>query len=75
MAKFLSFGIPNEDWFLVFGMPNAKHLAFGTPDGRTLMQLLKKGEGLAFGIPDGRTLMQLLKKGEGGVGGEEKFIF
>ena len=33
MPKFLRFEIPDEDWFLVFGVPNVKYLAFGTPDG------------------------------------------
>ena len=36
MAKFLRFEIPNEDWFLVFGVSNAKYLAFDTPDDSAL---------------------------------------
>ena len=36
MAKFLRFEIPNEDWFLVFGVPNAKYLVFGVLDGSAL---------------------------------------
>ena len=28
MPKFLRFEIPDEDWFLVFGVPNVKYLAF-----------------------------------------------
>ena len=33
MPKFLAFEIPDAHWFLVFGVSNAKYLAFGTPDG------------------------------------------
>ena len=36
MSKFFRFGIFDEDWFLVFGVPNAEYLAFGTPDGSGL---------------------------------------
>ena len=32
MPKFLRFEIPDEDWFLVFVVPNAKYLTFGTPN-------------------------------------------
>ena len=39
VAKFLRFSIPNEDWFLVFSVPNAKYLAFGTPDENALKVL------------------------------------
>ena len=37
MVKCLRFEVPDEDWFLVFGVPNAKYLAFGTPDGSALI--------------------------------------
>ena len=36
VVNFLRFRIPDEGWFLVFGVPNAKYLAFGTPDGSVL---------------------------------------
>ena len=38
VAKFLRFGIPNENWF-VFGVPNAKYLAFGTLDASALRKV------------------------------------
>ena len=37
MVKCLRFEVPDEYWFLVFGVPNAKYLAFGTPDGSALI--------------------------------------
>ena len=46
MAKFLRFEIPNEDWFLVFGVPNAKYLVFGVPNAKYLV----------FGVLDGSAL-------------------
>ena len=33
----LAFDTPHEGGFLVFGVPNAKHLAFGTPNGDALI--------------------------------------
>ena len=36
MPKFLRFKIFDEGWFLVFGVSNAKYLAFNTPDGNAL---------------------------------------
>ena len=36
MANFLRFGILDEGWFLVFGVPNAKYLAFDTLDENVL---------------------------------------
>ena len=36
MPKFLRFEIFDEGWFLVFGVSNAKYLAFNTPDGNAL---------------------------------------
>ena len=37
VVKCVRFEVPDEDWFLVFGVPNAKYLAFGTPDGSALI--------------------------------------
>ena len=37
VVKCLRFKVLDEDWFLVFGVPNAKYLAFGTPDGSALI--------------------------------------
>ena len=34
--NFLAFNTPHDSLFLVFGVPNAKYLAFGTPDGHAL---------------------------------------
>ena len=39
VAKFLRFSIPNEDWFLVFGVPNAKYLASGIPSTKNQSSL------------------------------------
>ena len=36
----LAFDAPHEGGFLVFGVPNAKYLAFGTPDGDALKAFL-----------------------------------
>ena len=36
MPKVLRFEISYEGWFLVFGVPNAKYLAFDTLDGNVL---------------------------------------
>ena len=36
MPKFLRFKIFDEGWFLVFGVSNAKYLAFNTPNGNAL---------------------------------------
>ena len=36
VPKFLVFGTPHEGLFLMFGMPNAKYLAFDTPDENAL---------------------------------------
>ena len=36
MSNFLRLGTADEGWFLVFGVPNAKYLAFGTPDESAL---------------------------------------
>ena len=36
VLNFLRFGRANEEWFLVFGVPNAKYLAFGTLDESAL---------------------------------------
>ena len=33
VSKFIEFRTPHEKSFLVFGVLNAKYLAFGTPDG------------------------------------------
>jgi len=32
VSKFIGFRTPYEKGFLVFSVPNAKYLAFGTPD-------------------------------------------
>ena len=36
VIKIITFGTPHERGFLVFGVPNGKYLAFGTPDGNAL---------------------------------------
>ena len=36
MPNVLAFGTPHERGFLVFGVSNAKYLAFGTPDESAL---------------------------------------
>ena len=36
VPNFLTFGTPHEGLFLLFGVPNAKYLAFGTPDDSAL---------------------------------------
>ena len=33
-----TFSTPHKGLFLVFGMPNAKYLAFGTPDENALIE-------------------------------------
>ena len=42
MLKFIGFRTPHEKGFLVFGMPNAKYLAFGIPDGNALVKNIMK---------------------------------
>ena len=37
VSNFLRFGTADDGWFLVFGAPNAKYLAFGTPDESALI--------------------------------------
>ena len=49
MPKFLRFEIPDEDWFLVFGVPNVKYLAF-ISYLRVYCSLMPKF--LRFEIPD-----------------------
>ena len=39
MSNILTFRKSHERCFLVFGVPNAKYLAFGTPDGNALIIL------------------------------------
>ena len=36
VSKFIGCRTPHEKGFLVFGVPNAKYLAFGTPDENAL---------------------------------------
>ena len=36
MPNILAFTTPDKSGFLVFGVSNAKYLAFDTPDGNTL---------------------------------------
>ena len=36
VPKFLAFDTPYKGLFLVFGVPNAKYLTFGTPDENAL---------------------------------------
>ena len=48
--NFLAFNTPHDSLFLVFGVPNAKYLAFGTLDGNALK---------AFTIP--KLLFHILK--------------
>ena len=40
MLKVLRFEIFDESWLLVFGVPNAKYLTFGTPDSNALTQIV-----------------------------------
>jgi len=42
MPKVLRFKISYEGWFWVFGVPNAKYLAFDTPDGNALKKIKNK---------------------------------
>ena len=49
--NFETFSTSHEGLFLVFSVPNAKYLAFGTPD-----------ENLAFGTPDENALIKKEKK-------------
>ena len=37
MPKLLAFRTPHERGVLVFGVPSAKYLTFGTPDGDDLI--------------------------------------
>ena len=37
VPNFLAFGTPHEGLFLVFSVPNAKYLEFGTPDENALI--------------------------------------
>ena len=37
VPNFLAFGTPHEGLFLVFDVPNAKYLEFGTPDENALI--------------------------------------
>ena len=37
VSKFIGYRTPHEKGFLMFGVPNAKYLAFGTPDENALM--------------------------------------
>ena len=39
VSNFLRSGRADEGWFLLFGVPNAKYLAFGTPDESALREL------------------------------------
>ena len=39
VVKIITFGTSHKRGFLVFGMSNAKYLAFGTPDGNALRAL------------------------------------
>ena len=39
--NFDTFNTPHDALFLVFGVPNAKYLAFGTPDGDALNAFIK----------------------------------
>ena len=40
--NFDTFNTPHDALFLVFGVSNAKYLAFGTPDGDALNSIKKK---------------------------------
>ena len=42
VPKFLAFGTSHEAHGLGFGVPNAKYLAFGTPDEGALSTKLKR---------------------------------
>ena len=42
MPKVLRFEISYEGWFLVFGVPNAKYLAFDTLDGNALIAFKRR---------------------------------
>ena len=40
MPNFLAFGTPHEGLFLMFGVPNAKYLAFSTPNESAIRELI-----------------------------------
>ena len=42
MPKILRFEISDEGWFSVVGVPNAKYLAFDTPDGNALIAFKRR---------------------------------
>ena len=46
VPNFLAFGTPHEGLFLMFGVPNAKYLAFVTPDESALIINKQKKKGL-----------------------------
>ena len=48
MSNILAFTTPNESNFLVFGVSNAKYLAFDTPDDSALMSRINVESGLNF---------------------------
>ena len=39
MSNILAFKTPDDGGFLVFGVSNAKYLAFDTPDGNVLIYI------------------------------------
>ena len=42
LQKILRFGTSHEAWILVFGVPNAKNLAFDTPNAYALTRVKKQ---------------------------------
>ena len=40
VPNFLAFGTPHEGLFLMFGVPNAKYLAFSTPNESAIRELI-----------------------------------
>ena len=56
MLKLLAFRTCDVGGFLVFGVPNAKYLTFGTPDASALIRVLSSGmlnaKFFTFGTPN-----------------------
>ena len=50
MPKLLAFNTPHEGLFFMFGVPNAKYLAFGTIDENALKNLFLSIPPLALGL-------------------------
>ena len=50
VPKLLAFNTPHEGLFFMFGVPNAKYLAFGTIDENALKNLFRSIPPLALGL-------------------------